>query len=254
VKDRTSNLRSANEQLKREITERKRAEKKLLGYQEKLRSVASELSLGEERERRRIAVDLHEDIGQVLALSKIKLGELRESISAPNLSVFIEEIYKLIEKAIQDIRSLTVELSPPVLYELGLEQAVDWLTEQFQEKYGIVCTFKSKRRFKPLDDDIQIVFFQAVRELLVNVRKHGKANKVEVSIHNDDSGVKINVEDDGIGFDTSLINTHMNRNSEFGLFSIQERLDHLGGYLKAESKLGHGTRITMVVPLKKNNL
>ncbi len=120
----------------RDITERKASEEKIRVYEEQLRSLASELTLLEERERRRIANDLHDHIGQNLALSKIKLGELRASVSS-SLVKPLHEIHGLIEQTIQYTRSLTFELSPPILYELGFEAAVEWLAEQIQEKHGI---------------------------------------------------------------------------------------------------------------------
>lgn len=236
--------------LRQEITERKKAEKRLLSKQKQLRSLASELSLAEERERRRIAVILHDSIGQTLALSKIKLGELRELSSSTDISAILEQIYKLIEEAIQETRSLTVELSPPVLYELGFEAAMEWLTEHVQDKYGILCDFISDKQPKPLDEDVRVILFQATRELMLNVVKHAKASNVKVSFCRRRDQVRIMVEDDGVGFDPVKIGMRANRARRFGLFSIRERLEYHSGNLQMESKPNQGTRVTMDVPLK----
>lgn len=236
--------------LRQEITERKKAEKRLLSKQKQLRSLASELSLAEERERRRIAVILHDSIGQTLALSKIKLGELRELSSSTDISAILEQIYKLIEEAIQETRSLTVELSPPVLYELGFEAAMEWLTEHVQDKYGILCDFISDRQPKPLDEDVRVILFQATRELMLNVVKHAKASNVKVSFCRIRNQVRIIVEDDGVGFDPVKIGMRANRARRFGLFSIRERLDYHSGNLQMESNPDQGTRVTIDVPLK----
>lgn len=236
--------------LRQEITERKKAEKRLLSKQKQLRSLASELSLAEERERRRIAVTLHDSIGQTLALSKIKLGELRELSSSTDISAILEEIYKLIEVAIQETRSLTVELSPPVLYELGFEAAMEWLIEHVQDKYGILCDFISDRQPKPLDEDVRVILFQATRELMLNVVKHAKASNIKVSFYRIGDQVRIIVEDDGVGFDPVKIGMRANRARRFGLFSIRERLDYHSGNLQMESNPDQGTRVTMDVPLK----
>ena len=233
-------MEKQTEKLEREISERKRMEAQL-------RSLASELSLAEERERRRLAIDLHDRIGQALAICKIKLGSLRETVSSTDVAVSIDEIRELLDQIIQDTRSLTFELSSPILYELGLEAAVESLAEQVQKQHGILSTFEDDGQHKPLDDDVRVVLFQAVRELLVNVAKHAQANSVKVSIQRYDSDIRIGVEDDGVGFDTSEIGYSTNG---FGLFSIRERLDYLGGHLEVRSEPGRGTLVTLVAPLK----
>lgn len=252
VQERTAELAKANEALRAEIAERKRAEDQLLAYQGRLQSLASELSLAEERERRRIARDLHDRIGQTLAICKIKLGALRASASSTGLAEPLDEIHELIDEIIQETRSLTFEVSSPILYELGLEAAVEWLVEQIQEQHGLLSHFEDDRQPKPLDDDVRVLLFQAVRELLTNVAKHAQAHNVKVSLRREDSNIKITVEDDGNGFDTSDVASHWSRAEGFGLFSIRERLGHLGGRLEVESKPGHGTWATLAAPLKRD--
>jgi signal transduction histidine kinase len=207
------------------------------------------LSLAEERLRRRIATDIHDHIGQNLAISKIKLESLAESMSSPELAEALEEIHNLVAQAIGSTRSLTFELSPPVLYELGFEAAVEWLVRQMRERHGLSTEFKGDGKAKPLDNDVRVLLFQAVRELLVNVAKHAKAHNVEVSTRRVGDEIRVNVEDDGVGFDISKIGTHGYKTDGFGLFSIRERLGHIGGHLNVESKPGHGTRVTLVAPI-----
>ncbi len=231
-----------------DITELKRAEEKLHSYQEQLRSLTSQLSLIEERERHRIATEIHDNIGQTLAFCKIKLGALRESV--PNSLVeYVDEIRDHIEETIQYTRSLTFEISSPILYELGFEAAVEWLTEQILNRYGIMSHFEDDGQSKPLNDEARVLLFQTVRELLVNVTKHAQALNAKVSIQRDDDKILINVEDDGVGFNTTEIDSYSGTGS-FGLFSIRERLRHLGGHLEIKSKPGHGTWVAIVVPLK----
>jgi signal transduction histidine kinase len=128
---------------------------------------------------------------------------------------------------------------------------VEWLTEQAQDRYGIPSEFKDDKQPKPLDDDVRVLLFQAVRELLVNVVKHAQAQSVKVATRRDDGGIQIIVEDDGVGFDAFPIGSQWSRTGGFGLFSIRERLDYLGGQLKVKSEPGHGTRVTLVAPLKR---
>ncbi|MCD6302423.1 MAG: PAS domain-containing protein, partial [Anaerolineae bacterium] len=234
-----------------DITKRKEVEEKILNYQKQLQSLASELSLAEERERRRIALWLHDQIGQTLAISRIKLGSLQESLPSTESCEVINEVRLLIEQTIQSVRSLTFELSPPILYELGLEAALEWLTEKFQDQHGIQFEFEDDFKPKPLENDIRVLLFQAVRELLVNVAKHSQAHKTKVSIGSDGDYVRIKVEDDGIGLELSKVGPPWDKACGFGLFSIRERLIPLGGDLEIKSEAGRGTRITLRAPKKQ---
>ncbi len=250
VKERTAELIKANEQLKRENEERRRAEEELLVYQAKLRSLSSELLLTEERERRRIATDLHDRIGHALANSAIKLGLLHKSASSAGFAGEVDEIRRVIDQTIQDTGSLTFEISPPMLYDLGLEAAIDWLVEQTQQQYKILIEFYDDGRPKPMDVSFRVLIFQATRELLFNIVKHARAQHAKVFIRRDGDDIRIDIEDDGVGFDTSAIDSQLGRTKGFGLFSIRERLSHLGGYLEVESAPGKGALITMVSPMK----
>ncbi len=251
VKDSSGQVVAASA-ISRDITDRKRAEETLLAYQSRLRSLASELSLAEERERRGIATDLHDSIGQNLALIKIKLGAVRELASSTEFVKPLEEIGKLLEKTIQNTRSLTFQLSTPVLYELGLEAAVESLCEQFQTD-GILIEFTDDRQSKPVSNDIRIVLFRAVRELLVNVTKHARARSVRVSIRRQGPEIQIAVEDDGVGFDVSTVSVHSVKSEAFGIFNIRERLQYLGGRLMIDSEPGRGTRVTLFAPLESES-
>jgi PAS domain S-box-containing protein len=231
-----------------DITSRKQAESEIRTYQQQLRSMASELSLTEERERRRLATELHDHVGQILALAQIKLGGLRESAGSTSLATPMDEVRRLVEQTIQYTRSLTFELSPPILYDLGFEAAVEWLAELMQEQHGLRIEVQSDKGPKPLDDEIRVLLFQTVRELLVNVIKHAQASQVRVAIDREGADLRIKVEDNGVGLPISLDAPPTGRG--FGLFSIRERLKHLGGHLKAESEPGQGTRVTLLVPLR----
>jgi PAS domain S-box-containing protein len=235
-----------------DITKRKHAEVKLLDYQEKLQSLASELSLVEERERRSIATDLHDQIGQTLSVIKMRCFELRDNLREPNLLRQIDEIKELVKQTIQDTRSLTFELSPPVLYELGLVAAIDWLAEQFQLKHHLKCTVESDNKPKNLSQDIEIVLFRSVRELLINIVKHAQANRVKITIRVNKKNLRVRVTDDGIGFKQETQTTRAYQDKQFGLFNITERIRHLGGRLEMDSQKGKGTMVTLVAPLKSS--
>jgi signal transduction histidine kinase len=229
-----------------DITELKQAEHKLRDYHNQLRSLASQLSLAEESERRRLATGLHDEVGQTLAAIKLKLGSLGDILPRAYVDGRLEEIRGLVNEAIQQTRRLTFDLSSPILYELGLEPALEWYVEQFQAKYGISSEFESDGRPKPLGDDVRGLLFQAARELLLNVAKHASAHSVKVHTWRDGESIWIGVEDDGSGFD---VRNARWRTRGFGLFNIKERLTAIGGRVEINSDPGHGTTIILVAPL-----
>ncbi len=230
-----------------DITEQKQAEEKVQRYQKELRSLASELSFAEERERRRVAGILHDDVGQLLAVSKIRLGSLAETTLPAELQAQIDEVRQWVEQAISRTRSLTFELSPPVLHELGLGAAVEWLGEQMEKVHGFTFAFHNDEEPKPVDEEVGIFLFTSVRELLVNVAKHANAHKVQVSITKNGEGMVVEVKDDGRGFLPSKADL---RSKGFGLFSMRERLQHLGGHMSIASMPGNGTVITLSAPAR----
>jgi|YelNatPaOPRAMG01_1025707.scaffolds.fasta_scaffold00341_12 signal transduction histidine kinase len=237
--------------LNNEVRQRKKAEDQVADYQADLRSLASQLTLAEERERRRLAMHLHDQIGQTLALSNIKLHEARASLPpevAPHLSQELAHIGGLLEKTIEETRSLTFKISPPILYELGLEAALEWLTERFGREHGLLTFFESDRQPKSLDEDLKILVFQAVQELLVNVVKHANARNLKVSVWREGDILQVGVEDDGVGFNPQDLGLRHGEGG-FGLFSIRERLRPLGGNLRVSSEPGQGTEVTLSVPL-----
>jgi signal transduction histidine kinase len=232
--------------------ERKRAEKRAREYQAQLKSLASQLTLTEERERHRLATELHDQIGQSLVTSKIKLEALRKSGYGSGLDKTLDDVCNSIGQTIQDTRTLTFDLSSPVLHKMGFETAVsEWLTDQIQKKHGITAEFEADEQPKPLDDGVRVLLFRNVRELLINVVKHAKAKKVKVSIKKFGDQICVMVEDDGVGFDTAAVLSTAVKRGEFGLFSIREQLERLGGHLEIESSPRCGCRVTIMSPLKK---
>ncbi|MFH1570039.1 MAG: sensor histidine kinase [Gemmatimonadota bacterium] len=248
VAERTADLARANRELESEIAERRQAEQRLLLYQDRLRSMASELILTEERERRRFATDLHDHIGQTLAVVQMKIDALQAPAGTGPGGPSLGDVSALIDRMDEDIRSLTFELSPPVLYELGLTAGLEWLSEQLQAQHGLPIQVEDDREPKPLDDDVRTLIFRAVRELLVNVIKHARASGVTVSLERDGDRICATVSDDGIGFDTAA-QTGSRDGGGFGLFSIRERMSSIGGAVEIRSTPGHGTWARLTAPL-----
>jgi PAS domain S-box-containing protein len=235
-----------------DITDRKKTKKQLIEYQQQLRYLASELTKTEEEARHQIAVELHDNIGHNLALAKIKTESLCDQLACTESARQANEIIDILAESMKDVSSFIFELSPAVLYELGLDAAIDWLVKDFEKKSGINCIFNGDGKGHLLSKELQVLSFRSIRELLVNVRKHARAKKVYITSEEESSSYRITVKDDGIGFEPSSISM-LNRRSGggFGLFSVIERLDYQGGSCEIESKLQEGTKITLTIPKDK---
>ncbi len=230
----------------RDITDRREAEEEILRYQNRLRSLASELTLAEQRERRRIASELHDRIGQSLVLSKLLLSGLR-STSAPEQCSKLDEVLSLVDQTLQDARSLTFDISPPILYDLGLLPAIEWLAERFQGKYGVQVVVEAEGQWVPLQLDLRVIVFRAVQELLLNVVKHSRSTRAVIRTLSYEGGCSISVEDNGIGFDPEGLGSPEHESAGFGLFNIRERLELFGCRLTIASRPGGGTTATITV-------
>lgn len=227
------------------IAQRK-VEDDVRAYQERVKRMSFEAVLTEERERRRIAIGLHDRMGQTLALAQIKLTSVRADLSG-EARTGVDGAVELLEQAITDARELIFELSPPILYDLGLKDALDWLAEDLQKKHGIHVEVTDDGANKPLDDTAKAVVFRAVRELLMNVLKHAQSATAKVCLRRDDGQYLIDVQDRGLGFD---LGKDFPTRQGFGLLSLREQIDGLGGDLTLESSPGHGTLASVRVPLQ----
>jgi PAS domain S-box-containing protein len=212
---------------------------------EQVESLASELLLAEERERRRLAQDLHDDLNQTIALARLKLGHVLDQLQG-SARAQAQEIVALINQANESARSLTFQLSPPILHDLGFEPAVQWLVEDVGKRYGLQILLEGPADPSPLSERIRVLLFRAVRELLINVAKHAGAMHTKVGLQRTDGCIRIVVEDDGQAFDARIVGSR-----GLGLSGIRERLSHMGGEMIIETAAGQGTRVTLVAPLER---
>jgi PAS domain S-box-containing protein len=233
-----------------DITSEKKAQAEISAYQEKLRNLATELSLTEERERRQLADDLHDHVGQILALTQIKLGALRHEGLSPEAVTKVDEIRNLLGQVIRYTRSLTFELGLPILHDLGLEAAIEWLAEHLPPSDGPVITVYRDPHPKPLAEAATMLVFRLVREVLTNIIKHAQAKRVTVSLTRHKDKLHLKVADDGVGFDARKLASQLGKTRSYGLFSIKERLKPLGGQLKIFSRPGQGTQVDIILPLE----
>ena len=219
-------------------------------YQEQLRRLASELSLAEARERREIASDLHDHIGQALAYVSQKVSILQGNSIFSGMEEDFLEILSILEQAIKYTRNLTVEISPPVLYELGLEAAVDWLAERVGKRYKFKVGLKRTGLPKKISEDVKVFMFKAIQELINNVTKHADTDRIDINVAWRDKELEVVVSDKGRGFDTADFEKRLTEGCCFGLFNIRERLSYIGGRFEVNSTPGRGTRVSLIAPYR----
>ena len=216
-------------------------------YQEKLKQMNAMLSETEEKERRRIAEYLHDGIGQTLSLISIKLSSLVGGNLPSKADQIIRDSVSLINKTISESRTLTYQLSPPILYEFGLARAIQWQLRNFEKSNGLTTKLVAHDGDLQLPEDLNILLFRIVNELVVNAIKHARTNYIEVELGKNGQVLVLSVLDNGPGFDERLI--VKSKEGGFGLFSIRERLDSIQGSLHFESLNEGGTKAVVRVPL-----
>lgn len=231
------------------LVESQERERELRERSEKLRALAAALAMAEERERRLLAQDLHDDLGQLVSVIKLKLLALAElELTGPQRQA-LDECARVVEQAIRTLRTMSFKLSPPMLYDLGLLAALEWLADEIRYVYKLTVRIEDDGAQKVLDPAVGVTLFRSVRELLINVAKHAKVNvaTVRASVE-DNQRLAVTVSDSGVGFDPDALPTD-NGGPRFGLLSLRERLGYLDGTVSIRSVPGDGTSVTLNVPL-----
>lgn len=238
-------FRSLAEQLEQRVTQRT---SDLLQSQRSLRALATELNLAEQRERTRLAAELHDHLQQVLVLGKIKLGQGKKLPQASTTAGIMLQVDDILTEALTYTRTLVTELSPPVLSEQGLCAGLRWLAD-FMKRHDLRVTVTvPEHDGLSLPKEHAVLLFQSVRELLINSAKHAGTGEAMVTMDWQDSALKIEVSDKGKGFETAAAHTTTELSSKFGLFSIQERMHALGGSFTIQSS-HQGTTCILILPL-----
>ncbi|MBW2690290.1 MAG: transporter substrate-binding domain-containing protein, partial [Deltaproteobacteria bacterium] len=240
-------LRTAS--LSHEIVEHQRAEQKVLDHQQRLQAMVSQLTIVEEQERRRIAMDLHDHVGQNLALSRLQLAAASKAVDDVAIKEQLDELSQTLLFAVKDTSALIFELSSPTLDELGLGAAIrEWLDNKIERQHNLTVELVSNIEKDSLDQDQSTFLFRSVRELITNVVKHARAKRVSVLLEQGDNVVRVIVKDNGIGFNPEQVKRSVSANGGLGLFSIEERMIALGGSMVIDSHVHHGTSIVLTVP------
>ncbi len=245
LRKREAELEQINEQLEARVAERTaEARKRML----QLRALASQITEAEQRERRRLAQILHDHLQQLLVAARLHVSAERSRATDEQQEQSYIQVDELLQQAIALSRSLAVELCPPILSESGLPAALEWLGSWSLEKHQLKVEVSADPRANPANETLSIFLFHAVRELLFNVVKHAGAAQARLILNASGDRLDILVQDDGCGFDATKIEGSMCEG--FGLHSIRERLEILGGSMTVDSERGRGTCIHLIAPLK----
>jgi ligand-binding sensor domain-containing protein/signal transduction histidine kinase len=241
-------LREARDQLEQKVRERT---VELTERANQLRTLAGELTLAEQRERRHLAKLLHDHLQQLLVGAKFRVVALGKCAD-PVVKQAAEEIQTLLTESIEASRSLTAELSPPILHEGGLAAGLEWLAHWMNEKHGLRVRLNAEEDLTAAAEDVSVLLFESVRELLFNVVKHAKVRSASVHLERlEGQMLRISVRDQGVGFNPHSLKF---TREGFGLFSIRERLSLVGGHLEMKSRPGHGAELTLIAPLRRESM
>ena len=247
VSARTAQLRTSNALLQEEIRERKQIQEQLLGYQRDLRLLASELSLVAEKERRALATQLHDGLGQNLALLKIQLDLYKTRIPPEQRDGTFDELIQSVKSAIRYTRDLTHQMSPPMLLSLDFSATLEWLGDQILVKNGVRFKFHAPAFALAFTDNQKILLSMIVRELMVNIVKHAGATLAEMRFEKYSGMISLRLEDNGRGFSPDAVQQRR-RGEGLGLFSIRERIEHIGGKVRLAAGVGKGCSILLSIP------
>ena len=246
VRDLVRQLATLNQTLEQRVAQRTA---EAVERAQKLRLLSAELSLAEERERRRIAQVLHDDLQQMLMAAQLHLRSLDKTENTAKRTEIMRNIQKMLERSFNLTRSLSVELSPPVLHEHGLAAALEWLAAQARKHHGARVSVDADSSANPQAIDVRVFLFQAVRELLLNAVKHAPGSFVHITMKEIGAGkLRVVVSDRGPGFDPAKLDRQGIQLGGLGLFSIRERMASFGGKLQIDSAPDRGTRITLIAP------
>jgi PAS domain S-box-containing protein len=227
---------------------------KELLMEERIRSLALQISRAAEMEQQKIAGVIHDRLVQPLASMKLSLEGLRLENDVPEpVSSRLEDVLNSMGDLIQDMRKISHELYPPVLTHLRIDEVLHWLVEQLREQHDFLITIETEGRFPSLDSDKKYFIYAAVRELVHNISKHADAKRVRLAVGADQKEIVVTVQDDGKGFEQSLLENLSHREGGFGLFHIQMRLEQYGGVLSIRSNPGEGTAISIKIPVAGNS-
>jgi PAS domain S-box-containing protein len=233
----------------RDISERKQAEDALREQAVQLKTLSRRLLQAQEGERRRVAIELHDELGQSLTAIKINL-QVRERIGGPTTAELQAENVAIVDNALQQVRRLALALRPSMLDDLGLVPALRWLCEQTGARNDLLVGFAAAKLPSRLAPEIETACFRIVQESLTNIVRHAGACQVTVALRQEGDTLVVCIEDDGCGFDLAAMRRQALAGACMGVVGMQERAALIGGRLTVESTPGQGSRLRLCCPLQ----
>ncbi len=220
---------------------------------ERLRELTVRLTQAQEEERRRLARELHDEVGQALTIIKMRM-RMAQNALPPEIGPAREKLDAmgtLIDEALKTVRALSHELRPPLLDELGWNAALEWLCDSFAQRTSLQVGYQQTGHTDRLDGQTELTAYRVVQEALTNAARHAGASRVLVTASADSSGLRVTIQDDGCGFDLDRVAQSGQPRSALGLLGMQERVDTVGGSLSIDSAPGTGTTIHVFLPCQK---
>jgi signal transduction histidine kinase len=215
---------------------------------DQMRSLAADLRRTEDRERKRLATDLHDQLVQYLVICRMKLGLLGASTTSPQSMNTLNEAKKFLDEALKCARTTIADLRPMMLGDADdLQTAIDWVVEKMQRQ-GLKVSVENKHEQRSVNEERLVLAYQAIHELLTNVLKHADTREASLQVRQVESGLEITVADRGKGFDVSRVHDPAGVGG-FGLIGIRERVQLLGGRLELSSDSEKGTSVRLLIPL-----
>jgi PAS domain S-box-containing protein len=234
----------------RDVTRMMLAKQEIQEYQTSLQRLTTEITLIEEKQKKEIASNIHDHLSQSLVVSKMKINELKKNPSLKVIENDLRFIETHISEALENTRKITYELSPPVLYQLGIIDALSWLLDDVEATHKVPCRLNSNVDNLKLSDVKSILLYRSIQEVINNAIKYGNASLITLKLDKNKLGLDILLTDNGVGFDTSLLKNHQNHSgSGFGLFTVQERIRNIQGRFTIASEINKGTVIKFFIPL-----
>jgi signal transduction histidine kinase/ActR/RegA family two-component response regulator len=242
-----------------DVTEQKKNERALVErtsevdqLANQLRGLAVQLSQAELRERKRLSKVLHDHIQQLLVAARMQVGWIKSTEDLERIRVEAQGVDAILKEALEQSRSLAIELSPPVLHEIGLIGGLNWLASLMLEKNHFKVSLRLDRRAEPVSEEIRVLLFECARELLLNAVKHAGVSEAKMTLLLTKEGhLKLIVRDEGKGFDPDILKKRRAGEASLGLFSIQQRMAHIGGQMEIATAPGKGTSISVTIPNAK---
>lgn len=235
----------------RDITESVLIEKEIKEYQESLQKLTTEITLVEENQKKEIATNIHDHLSQSLVISNMKVKELKLKENLKEINEELNFIEEHITDALANSRKITSELSPPILYQFGIIEALYWLLENIENKHKIKCDINNNVESFKLDDVSSILLYRSIQEIINNTIKYAQATLITLELRKKKNGLEFVIKDNGKGFDVGKLNNLRNQNgSGFGLFTVKERIRNIRGNFKITSKIEKGTSVNIFIPLK----